>query len=233
MANPEALNRMLRVAYLLDELYARALASATLLPAGTPLRAAVQLIRAHKAGHVAQLLAAGGTLARPAASAFDFSGGGAPGAAGPFPNTFTQSAELLRVAQLLEDTAVRAYKGELDALRGGPALALAARLQAATARHAAKVRSLRAVPGLKPWITGATPGGGFSTVVVGGRSQAAAAALVYGTPNTAANAPAATPGEDNRVQGPITFPADPRSTEAFDEPMTAEQAVAVAALFLP
>ncbi|WP_460503220.1 ferritin-like domain-containing protein, partial [Hymenobacter agri] len=94
-----------------------------LTPAQTTLRsgfsannlASLLRIKADEINHVQflrdTLTALGATpIAMPAASQFDFTGGrGSSG--GPFATVFTSAATFLAVAQSLEDTGVRAYKG--------------------------------------------------------------------------------------------------------------------------
>ena len=232
MADPNALNLLLRATYLLDALYAAGLDNPDLLPDGTPEYAAAALIRTHLAGHAARLRTLGGTLAAPEAGAVDLTGGAGSGE-GPFALVFFDQGEFLRVAQLAEDLAVRAYLGQLDAAApDDAAFAPLAGLHAATARHAAEVRRLRQaleLSDVKPWVSGTAPGFDFEFF----EGQADVAALVYGPPD-ADFGPAATTNEANRVQGPVTFPeGDSRFTEAFDEPATAAQATAFLTLFVP
>ena len=55
----------------------------------------------------------------------------------------------LGIAQLLEDTGVRAYKGRAGELLGTELLTVALRIHSVEARHAAKIRTMR---GQKAWV---------------------------------------------------------------------------------
>jgi hypothetical protein len=232
------LNHLLRLALLTEELYGRALEEEDLLEEGTPEHAAARLILSHQAAHAAQLRGLGASVQGPAPGEADFTAGGtsAPGE-GPFEEPLAEIDDFLKVAQLLEDLAVRAYQGQLEAMRGNPgAYAVLLRMHAVKARHAAQIRRLRervSYAFLKPWITEVDPGDDFwDDPAPSGMSQIDVAELVYGAPTP--DAQAATTGEDNRVQGPVTFqPTEDAYTEAYDEPMTAAQVEAVLTLFLP
>ena len=120
----------------------------------------LQQIAKHEAAHVALLraaiAAAGGSAATYTGAEFDFTGGNGSGA-GPFADAQRDPAVLLALAQVLEDTGVRAYKGQVELLMGDKAvLTTAMRIHAVEARHAARIRRLRNVTDLKPWITSST-----------------------------------------------------------------------------
>lgn len=239
MADVNALNLLLRVTELLDALHAFGLADPFLLPDGSPERAASDRIRAHLRGHAERLRALGATADAPAPETIDWTGGGGS-FAGPFQLVFFDGWELSRVMQLLHDLAVRAFLGQMTALAADPAAYEAVlRMHSAAARHAAQVRWNRQLAGYtdaKPWITGAMPGFDFSLfppMEEGAPSQQDVAAMVYGADDQSGTAPAASSGEDNRVQGRITLPAEPASSEAYDEPLAADQVAAVLALFVP
>jgi hypothetical protein len=92
---------------------------------------------------------------------FDYTGGSGTGA-GPFAQVFSDYGTFLAVAQTLEDTGVRAYKGQMSALRvNHDVLAAAMRIHSIEARHAAHIRIMRSqTPGplsdgqdIRPWIT--------------------------------------------------------------------------------
>ena len=55
----------------------------------------------------------------------------------------------LGIAQLLEDTGVRAYKGRAGELLGTDLLTVALQIHSVEARHAAKIRAMR---GQRPWV---------------------------------------------------------------------------------
>jgi hypothetical protein len=89
-----------------------------------------------------------------AKSSYDFTAGGT------FPTVFSSYPTFLAVAQVLEDTGVRAYKGRAGELVGQKVFLTAALgIHAVEARHAAKIRFMRRMngqaPNMKPWITGA------------------------------------------------------------------------------
>ncbi len=114
-------------------------------------------IAKHEIAHVAFLKAAitalGGAPVTYTGAEFDFTGGNGTGT-GPFAAVRTDPVILLALAQVLEDTGVRAYKGQVDTLMGDKAtLTAALRIHSVEARHAARIRRLRNVTDLKPWIT--------------------------------------------------------------------------------
>jgi hypothetical protein len=192
---------------------------------------AIQQIQKHEAEHVTFLKANGAvnTLNLTAAS-FDFTGARGAGN-GPFAQATTDLNFLLLTAQGAEDTGVRAYKGQAPNLQSNPAVLEAAlRIHSVEARHASKIRRLRRA-------TGATKVK-FSGTITGGGAAAAGADNVA---NPAAGAVTALgliyAGEDNVTQGGVdvtTLPNLPggidlkaAATEAFDEPLTAAQVVAI------
>jgi len=219
---PQGVINVLQYALTLEHFEARFYADGYNLapiPAG-PEKAAIQLIRDSEAKHVTFLqtviTAAGATpvLAKPV---YDFT------AAGTFPTVFTSYTTFLAVAQVLEDTGVRAYKGRAGELLGQKVyLTAALGIHAVEARHAAKIRYMRRIngqaPTIKPYITGANDTG---IAAVNGN---------YG---------GATP-ESNVVQGSVTITNLPgvggnisvnAATEAFDEPLTAAEVLALVAPF--
>ena len=121
-------------------------------------KAALATIGAHENQHVAFLKAAitgaGGTpINKPT---FDLSGGNGSGT-GPFAGAFSDYGLFLAVAQTLEDTGVRAYKGAApDLMSNNDVLTAALNIHSVEARHAAHIRYMRKNLGLanvKPWIT--------------------------------------------------------------------------------
>jgi rubrerythrin len=197
-------------------LYERALALAP-IPAG-PEKAALEIIRDSELKHVnflkTVITAAGGNPVAEKA-VYDFT------ARGTFPTVFTNYATFLAVAQVIEDTGVRAYKGRAGELLGQKVyLTAALGIHAVEARHAAKIRYMRRVNGQaptnKPWIVG------------GNDTGIAAANGNYG---------GATP-ESNVMQAGITITgingqaiSANAATEAFDEPLTAAEVLALVAPF--
>ncbi len=130
---------------------------------------------------------------------------------------FSNYATFTAVAQAFEDTGVRAYKGQAPTLQPyKDTLQAALSIHSVEARHAAEVRRLRgAFNDLEPnkgWITQA----------------------ITDIPGTAA----VYAGEDNTVHGDlnattITSVASIKAiTEAFDEPLTMAQVLAIVDPFI-
>jgi len=181
----------------------------------------------------------------PAVTDFDYTGGKG-GAPGPFATVFTSAATFLAVAQALEDTGVRAYKGGAPDLMSNPTILEAAlNIHSVEARHASRLRTMRR-GGLTPandraslvaagtdpttspksWVSGTDNGG----------PSPAQTAPVYGpgTPATGAATAIFFPAEDNVTQGPANITtlltsaniagltaaqAAVAASEAFDEPL--------------
>lgn len=166
------------------------------------VRAVFEQIRKHEAAHVTFLMNTINTL------------GGQPvakptfdfTAGATFPNPFLpQNYQVfLALAQAFEDTGVRAYKGQAANLMSNDTVLTAAlQIHSVEARHAAMVRRVR---GQEGWITGTQADAGIPT---------AAANLVYA-------------GEGNTTQLTLTV----SETAAFDEPLTKDQVLAIATLFI-
>lgn len=214
----DTLNFALTLEYLEAEFYQKALQSSGLIPAGAAT-GAIQTISAHETAHVnflkTAITAAGGTpVAKPT---FDFSAGNGSNN-GPFKDVFTNYQTFLAVSQTFEDTGVRAYKGQAaNLMSNNDVLTAALKIHSVEARHASHIRQMRKALGaaVKPWITGADTGG------IGSAVQASYA------------------GEDNTKQGPVEIKningfdisADD-ATEAFDEPLTKEQILAIVDPFI-
>ena len=128
-------------------------------------------------------------------------------AGGTFADVLTNPATFLAVSQAFEDTGVRAYKGQAGNLQSDPAtLTAALQIHSVEARHASEVRRIR---GQKGWITGA-------------QTDIAAAQANYA-------------GEDNVTQAGVNvgaFVSVNAGTEAFDEPLTKEQVLALVTPFI-
>lgn len=146
------LNFALKLEYLESNFYAAGLASSGLIPSSD--QAAIQVISQHESEHVAFLKtaisAAGGTPA--ATPTIDFTAGGT------ITNLFSNYDIFLAYAQTFEDTGVRAYKGQAGNLIATAYLKPALQIHAVEARHASKIRQIRAgrsgtPSGVKPWIT--------------------------------------------------------------------------------
>ncbi|MVN76794.1 ferritin-like domain-containing protein [Hymenobacter sp. HMF4947] len=147
----DILNYALALEYLEQDFYAKFIASG-LVPAGAPATAMAK-IKQHEDGHVNLLKGVITTL------------GGTPRAMVQFKQSVFDAnktyAGLLGVAQLLEDTGVRAYKGRaaelvVGASNGLPSstqvslLTTALQIHSVEARHAAHIRLLR---GQTPWVS--------------------------------------------------------------------------------
>ncbi len=208
--------------YLEAEFYNTAVSKGTaLIPAGAAANA-ISTIAGHETAHVTFLknaiMGAGGTaVAKPT---FDFSGGSGSGT-GPFKDVFTSYQLFLAVAQTFEDTGVRAYKGRAaEIVKGGDYLTAALNIHSVEARHASHIRQMRKANGfgeVKPWITGKDTGG------IGSAVDASYA------------------GEENVTQGGVNITTLPAvtgtvsvnaATEAFDEPLTKSQVLAIVGPFI-
>ena len=204
----EVLNFALLLEYLEAEFYVTALDTAGLLTGNT--RTTIEQISQHETAHVAFLQTAlrnAGATVDPKPT-FDFTADGA------FPTVFSDINIFLAVAQAFEDTGVRAYKGQAPFLLGtGDVLTAALQIHSVEARHAAKIRTLRAQPG---WITAAT--------------------RIMGVPATDPDPVYA--GEANVTHlglnavtnsGGVDFN---RVTQSYDEPLTTAEVTAIATLFI-
>jgi hypothetical protein len=150
----EVFNYALTLEYLEEDFYKKMVASPFFNTASATAQAAVRQILKHETAHVNLLKTVITTI------------GGTPIAPVTFKAatfaTLTSFAKQLEVAQLLEDTGVRAYKGRAGDLQGiadvnitgvGMVNPLQAALQihSVEARHAAHIRYMR---GQTPWING-------------------------------------------------------------------------------
>ncbi|KGO94047.1 ferritin-like domain-containing protein [Flavobacterium subsaxonicum] len=205
-----ALQLALTLEYLEDEFYQMALDANGLLT-GTD-RDVIAQISQHESDHVTLLAGALGANA-PAKPTFDFTGAKSVNGGGPF-DPFGDLDTFFALAQAFEDTGVRAYKGQAGNLISDKALLTTAlQIHSVEARHASQIRRMR---GQKGWIVGSDRGG-----------LPAAAQPVYD-------------GEENFTQAGFntsavsatpSIPAGAGS-ESFDEPITGDQAVTIASLFI-
>jgi rubrerythrin len=200
----DVLNYALTLEYLEDEFYRTALdTSKSTINFGNQ-KAAFMQISKHETQHVALLKSVLTTNAVPKPT-FDFTAGG------NFPTVFSDLATFTTLAQAFEDTGVRAYKGRAGELLGTDALTVALQIHSVEARHASFVRRLRMQKG---WITGQD----------GGNMPAAASAVYAGEENTTQGG-----ATKDKFAGSYT---DAQITEAFDEPLTKDQVLAIASLFI-
>ncbi|HEY0779994.1 MAG TPA: ferritin-like domain-containing protein, partial [Gemmatirosa sp.] len=201
------LNFALTLEYLESAFYMKGVASG-IIPSSD--QAIFNTINTHEAQHVVALKSTLGSSARPSPT-FDFTAGG------KFPTVFSDYSTFTALAQAFEDTGVRAYKGQAPALMPYKSvLTTALTIHSVEARHAAEVRRLRGGftnqgPYHKGWIDGAMTD-------------------IPGTSGTYA-------GEDNTVHAGIDLAQHSTASvmhiqEAFDEPLTMAQVLAIAGNFI-
>ncbi|UOQ78372.1 ferritin-like domain-containing protein [Hymenobacter sp. 5516J-16] len=150
----------LTLEYLESEFYTRALAlpNAATFFGSTENRTAIQTIATHENQHVAllqRLLTEAGAVV-PAKPNFDFTGSKNGAQPALYPDVFTNLDTFLRVAQLLEDAGVRAYKGQVEFLVSDNYLLEAfVRTHSTEARHASHIRTMRRQRGavVKSWVS--------------------------------------------------------------------------------
>lgn len=216
----DVLQFALTLEYLEAEFYTKGAAAPNLVPAGAPA-GAIATIRDHENAHVKLLqdtikALSGTPVAKPT---FDFSAGNGSNN-GPFKNVFTDYALFLAVAQTFEDTGVRAYKGQAgNLISNNDVLTAALNIHSVEARHASHIRSMRraltANSAIKPWITGKDTGGIGAAVQAsydGEEITKQANIEIVGINGTSISANAA--------------------SEAFDEPLTSAQVLAIVDPFI-
>lgn len=194
---------------------------------------AVRQIQKHETDHVEFLLANGATnVLNLNADSFDFTGNRGNATPGPFVRATAELPFLLLVAQAAEDTGVRAYQGQAGNLVSNkPVLEAALRIHSVEARHASKIRRLRRGAATSP----APDVVRFSGTVRGGGAAAAGAGNITNPPPGAVAAlELVYAGEQNTTIAGVNVAgltgiqggAD-AVTEAFDQPLTKAQVIAI------
>jgi hypothetical protein len=217
----DVFNFALTLEYLEYRFYQKAVDTSNLIPTGAALNA-ITSIRNNELSHVnflkTTIISLGGTpVAEPT---FDFTGGNGSGN-GPFKTVFSSYETFLAVAQVFEDTGVRAYKGQAGNLLGqGNLLEAALNIHSVEARHASHIRQMRKFNNfgdVKPWITGKDPGVGAANTIV----------------------QASYNGEDNTTQAGVTIVgiggktiSIAAATESFDEPLSKTEVLAIVDPFI-
>jgi hypothetical protein len=192
--------------------------------------AAIAQISQHETAHVAFLEANGAVnTLNLTADSFDFTGNRGNGAPGPFAAATADLNFLLLTAQGAEDTGVRAYKGQAPNLTSNSVVLEAAlRIHSVEARHASKIRRLRRQNGATNVKYSGTISGnsaGAENVASPPGGAVTALGLIYA-------------GEDNMTQLGVNitslsnlptsnFSVATAASEAFDEPLTRAQVVAI------
>ena len=208
----DVLNFALLLEYLEAEFYATAVDKAGLIP-GSDMEV-FMTIAMHEKEHVDFLKSAlgGSAIAKPT---FDFTAGGA------FPGALSDYQTFLVLSQSFEDLGVRAYKGQAPRLQGNKDVLLAAlKIHSVEARHAGEVRLIR---GLRVWTSEQETGGAPAAIYAGEN-------MMPHLPNVDLP-PLVTPYmlEEGGTQGQII---ERTIREAYDEPLTKEEVLALAAPFV-
>ena len=155
----DVLNFALTLEYLESEFYRNGLETSKLIPTGLPKLGFRDIAKdeyAHVRFLTKTIVALGGTpVPKPM---FDFTAGNT------FPTVFSDYDTFLAVSQTLEDTGVRAYKGQAgNLISSNEVLTAALRIHSVEARHASHVRELRSMRAMdetiRPWITGNSTAG--------------------------------------------------------------------------
>ena len=206
------LNFALKLEYLEGEFYNRGVAAPNLIPAAD--RLIFTTIQGHENAHVEYLKTTLGASARPKPT-FDYSGGRGTGT-GPYADVFTNYATFTAVAQAFEDTGVRAYKGQAATLQPyKDVLQAALTIHSVEGRHAAEVRRLRGN------FNEQEPNEGWITQAI---TDIPGTAAVY-----AGEATTMQLGIDVTT---VTTVSAKEITEAFDEPLTMAEVLAIVGAFI-
>ncbi|MBC6990752.1 MULTISPECIES: ferritin-like domain-containing protein [Hymenobacter] len=260
----DVLNFALKLEYLESYFYDAGLgvAGSTATAAQTTFRAlfsatnlsALDKIRTDEANHVKYLATALGAnaIAAPARTQFDFTGGKGSGT-GPFADVFLNPATFLAVAQSLEDTGVRAYKGGAPYLMSNKdVLTAALNIHSVEARHASRLRTMRRAGANNNTASAVAPAGTTEAgrnaspkSWISGKDNGGASPTQTAPIYDAGTAPSYTPtgitfpAEDNVTQGGVNLQTALSSlnfptlafSEAFDEPLPVPTVSAIASTF--
>jgi len=209
----DVLNFALTLEYLEAEFYVRGVQAPNLIPARDFL--IFDQIRKHEVAHVHFLQSVLGSAAVQS-PVFDYTAGNGSNH-GPFTGVFSDYAIFTAVAQAFEDTGVRAYKGQAGNLFSNKAVLTAAlQIHSVEARHAQEVRRLRGnfmeqSPN-KGWITRNLTDIPGTQAVYAGEENTTHLGINVATISPMVGLDAA--------------------TEAFDEPLTREQVLAIVDPFI-
>ena len=249
----DVLNFALSLEYLESYFYQAGQAS-TVLQAGFSAtnKTALNIIATDERNHVTFLRSVLGTaaIADPGAATFDFTGGKGS-AGGPFTGVFTVPGIYLAVAQSLEDTGVRAYKGAAplpSVMANKVVLTAALNIHSVEARHASRLRTMRrggpmndrASLAAQTGSLASSPKSWISFKDEGGASPAQTAGIYNAGNNTGAPAMVTFDAEDNVTQGGVNlqtalvslgFPASAFS-ESFDEALDVTTVKTIARAFV-
>ena len=201
-----------------QDFYAKVKASSQYAGATPAEKAAIDQIKGHEDAHVALLRGAITGL------------GGTPVAAAPFKaavfatlTTFNgpvYGTSQLGIAQLLEDTGVRAYKGRAGELLGTALLTTALQIHSVEARHVSKIRQMR---GQKPWVNPGDDAAAHATYTSGVTGPTSTTTpFGYGIPAYTT----ASPVENNVSQGAVGTSPAVNITSGLGTPYTAADAAA-------
>ncbi|MDO7848724.1 ferritin-like domain-containing protein [Hymenobacter sp. M29] len=247
-----ALTLALQLEYLEYHFYDTALNSPALMLSSDESRS-LTTIRNDENLHITTLRSAlGNTVSPLTRKDFDYTGSQGqtqavlfPGLGAPGTGLFTDRTAFFSLAQMLEDTGVRAYKGAVPSLNISTTqdavkdiLEVALNIHSVEARHAARVRSLRrggvqSITAPKSWTTpDETPA---TPPLPHGGTRAPNAVGPYNAGSPAATSPA----ESNVLQGPAALNVQTLTVgvsgtagaEAFDEPLDAATVKAIAKNF--
>ena len=233
---------VLRFGFLLEQLEARfyivgLASSAITTAAGTANTAVLTKIRVHEEAHrefLRGVLTSLGATPSTIEPTFDFTGGAttvAPNIGnGPFKGFDAQYDIFLAVAQTLEDTGVRAYKGQAGRLINNKIVLTAAlNIHSVEARHAARIRRMRR---LRSSVAGAFPAyfGDIKPWIEGNQSNITGTNPTPGAtnPNFMTAVQANYNGEEVTTQLGVTITglggtSVAAATASFDEPLTKPQ----------